>query len=148
MSKHTSIVLGILVALLPATLPGNAQYLKKKESGGSQGGLTMNLVKTGLYTISVGRGNSVLRLTGHGLVLVDGKLPGTYDSLQAQINRFSKQPVLVLINTDSLPWNTGNNARFRQAGTGVPAHQNLASQAGSKAAPAKTFDREFDMHLG
>ena len=74
--------------------------------------------------------------------------PGTYDGLQAQINRFSKQRVLVLINTDSLPWNTGNNARFRQAGTGVPAHQNLVSQAGSKAAPAKTFDREFDMHLG
>lgn len=148
MSKHTSIVLGVLVSILPAALPCGAQYFTKKESSSAQGGLTMNLVKTGLYTISGGGGNSVLRLTAHGLVLVDGKVPGTYDSLQAQISRVSKQPVLVLINTGSLPWSTGNNARFRQAGTGILAQQNLASHTGSEAAPAKTFDRQFDMHLG
>jgi hypothetical protein len=39
------------------------------------------MVKTGLYVISGGGCNSVLRLSGNGLILVDGKLPGNYDDL-------------------------------------------------------------------
>jgi hypothetical protein len=43
--------------------------------------LGAELVKTGLYLISGGGCNSLLRLSAAGTVLVDGKLPGTYRAL-------------------------------------------------------------------
>lgn len=78
--------------------------------------LTAELVKTGLYLISGGGGNSLLRLSANGLILVDGKRPGNYDALLAQVKSISDQPIRILLNTDSREDHAGNNAAFMVAG--------------------------------
>ena len=55
-------------------------------------GLTLQLVKTGLYLINGQGSNSLLRLSANGLILVDGKLPGNYDALRARAKKISDQP--------------------------------------------------------
>ena len=59
-------------------------------------------MKTGLYMITGGGGNSLLRLNALGSILVDAKLPESYRPLRSQIRRISKfsdLPVRVLILT-------------------------------------------------
>jgi cyclase len=120
-------------------------------------GMTAQYIKTGLYVIS-GRGsNSVVRLSANGLILVDGKLPGGYDALMAQVKRISKQPVRALILTDCADSHTGTNAKFVEDGDGTRivaqenVKQNLAAcnLAGDVIAPATvTYGREYQIRLG
>ncbi len=78
---------------------GSAHYTRANHPP-SRGALKAELVKTGLYLISGGGCNSLLRLSASGLIIVDGKLPGNYDELLEQAHKISDQPVRVLINTD------------------------------------------------
>ena len=63
--------------------------------------LTARLAKTGLYVISGGGGNSLLRLSANGFILVDGKLAGNYDAILALTKKlsYSDQPIRALILT-------------------------------------------------
>lgn len=72
-------------------------------------------------------GNTTVRVTSEGLIVVDGKLPGqaNYDALMALIKGVSTQPVKYLIVTHHHADHTGNNQRFIDAGTQVVAHENL-----------------------
>jgi glyoxylase-like metal-dependent hydrolase (beta-lactamase superfamily II) len=72
-------------------------------------------------------GNTTLRVTSQGLIVVDGKLPGqaNYDALMALIKGVSDQPVKYLIVTHHHADHTGNNQRFLDAGVQVVAHENL-----------------------
>jgi glyoxylase-like metal-dependent hydrolase (beta-lactamase superfamily II) len=85
------------------------------------------MVKPGLYMITGAGGNSTLRVTSQGLILVDGKLPGqeNYDALMALIKGVSDQPIKYLILTHHHADHTGNNQRFLDAGVQVVAHENL-----------------------
>lgn len=84
-------------------------------------------VKPGLYMITGAGGNSTLRITTQGLILVDGKLPSqaNYDALMALIKGVSDQPIKYLIVTHHHADHTGNNQRFLDAGVQVVAHENL-----------------------
>ena len=84
-------------------------------------------VKPGLYMITGAGGNTTVRVTSEGLIVVDGKLPGqaNYDALMALIKGVSTQPVKYLIVTHHHADHTGNNQRFIDAGTQVVAHENL-----------------------
>src|SRR5580700_3821085 len=84
-------------------------------------------VKPGLYMITGAGGNSTLRVTSQGLILVDGKLPGqaNYDALMALIKGISDQPIKYLIVTHHHADHTGNNQLFLDAGVQVVAHENL-----------------------
>jgi cyclase len=117
--------------------------------------LTAELLKTGLYLISGGGGNSLLRLSANGLIVVDGKLPGNYEALLAQVKRISDQPIRVLINTDYHEDHTGNNAMFIAAGTQIVGHQNIKDNligynppAGGIAPPTITYSREYTLRIG
>lgn len=119
--------------------------------------LTASLVKTGLFVISGGGCNSVLRLSANGLILVDGKLPGSYESILQWAKKlsYSEQPIRFLINTDYHENHTGNNAKFLEAGAAVLAHENLKRylagnhpQRRKIAAPTQTYEREFTLRLG
>jgi cyclase len=113
---------------------------------GSSGQITPALVKTGLYVFYGGGGNSLLRLTANGLIVIDGKLPGEYDAMMKAVNRIEDQRVRVLINTNSRPEHSANNARFREEGAQILAHENAKNTPAS--APTKTYDREFTLHGG
>jgi len=84
-------------------------------------------VKPGLFVITGAGGNSTLRVTSEGLILVDGKLPGeaNYNALMALIRSVSEQPVKYLIVTHHHADHTGNNQRFLDAGVQVVATENL-----------------------
>src|SRR3984957_10725600 len=84
-------------------------------------------VKPGLYMITGAGGNTTVRVTSQGLIVVDGKLPGqaNYDALMALIKSVSDQPVKYLIVTHHHADHTGNNQRFLDAGVQVVAHENL-----------------------
>ena len=148
-----------MVLLLTAgAVTSSAQYSHaneqpRKNIGGSN--LTAELVKTGLYMISGGGCNSLLRLSGNGLIVVDGKLPGNYEALLAKVNKISDQPVRVLINTGPHKDHTGNNAEFLEAGTQILAQENakqiLATYSplgGKVALPTKTYDHDITLRLG
>jgi cyclase len=84
-------------------------------------------VKPGLYMITGAGGNTTVRTTPEGLIVVDGKLPGdaNYNALMALIKGVSDQPVKYLIVTHHHADHTGNNQKFLDAGVQVVAHENL-----------------------
>jgi cyclase len=148
----------IVLLGLAGAVPGMAQnppvdQQSRKDAGDTA--LKADLVKTGLYVISGGGGNSLVRLSANGLIVVDGKLPGNYDALCRQVKKMSDQPVRILINTNYHEDRTGNNARFLEAGTVVLAQENVARNLAANhapgvktGAPTKTYDREFTIRLG
>src|SRR5271165_1259036 len=148
----------IVMLVMAVAVAGSAQYNQEKERPGKGAGdvtLDAQLVKTGLYLISGGGGNSLLRLSGNGLIIVDGKLPGNYHALSKRVEKISKQPVRVLVVTDHLESHNGNNAKFLEAGTQILAQENvkknLASYTppgGKIAPPTITYDHEFRLRFG
>jgi len=114
-------------------------------------------VKPGLYMITGAGGNTTVRVTSQGLIVVDGKLPGqaNYDALMALIKGVSDQPVKYLIVTHHHADHTGNNQRFLDAGVQVVAHENLKKnlvtyQVDPKPAPPSvTYEgAEYSLSLG
>jgi glyoxylase-like metal-dependent hydrolase (beta-lactamase superfamily II) len=139
--------------VMVATIAGSAQY-QQSNTATANDGMTMQFVKTGLYMFSAKAGNSVLRLSGNGLIMVDGQLPGNYDALRARVKRISNQPIRVLILTDCDPSRTASNARFLEDGTPIVVQENAKpSVAGcnfpdGKASPIVTYASEYRIHLG
>jgi cyclase len=148
----------ILILVMAIAVAGSAQYNQMKEQpekGAGDVALDAQLVKTGLYLISGGGGNSLLRLSANGLIIVDGKLPGNYEALSKRVTKISKQPVRVLIVSNYQASHTGTNAEFLEAGAVIMAQenvkQNLANynpSSGKIASPTKTYDREYTLRLG
>jgi cyclase len=117
------------------------------------GVLQIETVKTGLYVITGGGGNSVLRLSGNGLIVVDGKLADNYDELRRKIRRIAEQPVRTVVNTSHYEAHTGTNAKFLAGGAQVVAQENvtknLAQFFGQRVAPPMfTYDREQKLQYG
>jgi glyoxylase-like metal-dependent hydrolase (beta-lactamase superfamily II) len=81
--------------------------------------LKSEFVKTGLFLISGGGRNSLVRLSGDGIILVDAKLPGNFDALRAAVRKISDQPIRILINTSNGAESTGSNADFVKAGAHI-----------------------------
>ena len=88
---------------------------------------TIRQLKPGLYMVTGGGGNSTVRLTSAGIILVDGKNPGQafYDGLLAQIGTTGTNPIKLVFNTHHHADHTGNNERFIQAGGQVIAPDDL-----------------------
>src|SRR5580692_2121398 len=89
------VVLAMMLAMAAASSAA-AQSGKPPDpasKGAGDATLTSQFVKTGLFVISGGGGNTVLRLSANGLIVVDGKLAGSYETLRKRIHRISEQPV-------------------------------------------------------
>lgn len=153
-----------LVALLssfPAAAAAAAEVLAAAQPAGSASSpvLAAELVKTGLYLIS-GGGNSLLRLSQSGAVLVDGKAPGQYRALMSQIRRISRLsdlPVRVLIVSNHHDAHAGSAPQFLAAGVALIAQENARRrlppgvEVGDSARPAGravVFDRTYHLHIG
>lgn len=113
--------------LIPAALGAAAMLALAQPPPRAPQPQAIQQVKPGLYMITGAGGNSTLRVTSAGLILVDGKLPGqaNYDALMALIKGVSDQPVKYLIVTHHHADHTGNNQRFLDAGAQVVAAEGL-----------------------
>ena len=145
------------VAFLCLTATGCATMLGQAPAGPprASGVLTSNYVKTGLFVISGAGGNSVLRMSSNGLVVVDGNHAANFDELRRKINRLAEQPIRVVVNTDHFEQHTGTNAKFIEGGARVVGQDNekklLANYnppGGKIAEPSGTFDKELTLHFG
>ena len=118
--------------------------------------LDATLVKTGLYLITGGGANSLLRFSANGLILVDAKSPGTYRALKSQVRRIAKisdLPVRVLVVTDHHATHAGNAKEFMASGATIIAHENAEIylrmlHTAATPLPIITYEREYTLRLG
>ena len=120
--------------------------------------ITTQLVKTGLYLISGGGANSLLRFSANGLILVDGKSTGNYRAFMSQVKRTSRisdLPIRYLVLTDHHADRSANNEQFVADGVRLVAQSNVARHLAAQkpgtteAAPLSiAYDRERTIHLG
>lgn len=152
-------VIGLLA--LATAFAVAAQAVQEKQPPAKGAGdvtLSADLVRTGLYVIYGGGGNTLMRFSANGLILVDGKLPGNYRALTSQVRKINKLgdlPTRVLILTDHHDNHAGNNAQFLAAGVAVIAQENARKRLpayqpaeGKTAPPIVAFDREYTLQLG
>jgi cyclase len=80
-------------------------------------------VKPGLFMVVGNGGNSVVRVAGDGVILVDTKLPGEafYQDLVQKIQSVSDKPIKFVFITHVHNDHSGNTARFEAAGAKVIA---------------------------
>jgi glyoxylase-like metal-dependent hydrolase (beta-lactamase superfamily II) len=157
--KSLLIATSFVVAVICATAIVSAVEAQDKQGKGKAvRDMTQHTsqVKPGLYFIQGAGGNSLLRVTNDGLILMDGKLPGNYEPLMAQVKSISNQPIKYLINTHHHEDHTGNNAQFLAAGVQIVATEELKNQlqhynppGGKPADPTITYKgREYTLKLG
>jgi cyclase len=87
----------------------------------------IKMVKPGVYMVINGGGNSTVRVTDQGVILVDTKNLGDqpYNDLVAQIKTVTQQPVKYAIVTHVHQDHAGNIERFEKAGVPVIAYEGL-----------------------
>lgn len=119
-------------------------------------------VKPGLFMIIGAGGNTTVRVTDDGLLLVDSKNPGQaiYDELVADAHTLSPKPIKYLVDTHLHADHTGNNGRFEAAGVKVVGQANVGVQlakftpppnnptAQAPASPDVTYDKTYEIKLG
>ena len=120
--------------------------------------LDADLVRTGLYLIRGGGGNSLLRLSANGMVLIDGKRPGNYRALMAQVRRVSRLsdlPIRVLVLTDHHEEHAGTCAQFLAARISIAAQRNALSRLplpqpsdATAGSAVISYDQEHTLRLG
>ena len=89
--------------------------------------ITIKQVKPGVYMVINGGGNSTVRVTDQGVIVVDTKNLGDqfYNDLMAQIKTVTTQPVKYAIVTHVHQDHAGNIERFEKAGVPVIANDGL-----------------------
>ena len=128
-----------------------AQSSHQQGSSGSANKVDAQLVKTGLFLFSSNGANTLLRLTGNGLILVDGQPSPYCSNLRARIERISDQPIRALILTDNDASHVGCNQKLIDEHVRIVAQESLQESlkdALSGNPPPLTFDREYKLSLG
>src|ERR1700689_1469090 len=149
----------VTLALLAAAVLAQPQQPAAPAAGGrgAPQPQAIQQVKPGLYMITGAGGNTTVRVTSQGLIVVDGKLPGqaNYDELMALIKSVSDQPIKYLIVTHHHADHTGNTQRFLDAGVQVVAHEGLKTYLATYAVdpkpapPSITYPgAEYTLQLG
>jgi glyoxylase-like metal-dependent hydrolase (beta-lactamase superfamily II) len=114
-------------------------------------------IKPDLYVVTGAGGNSTVRVTKDGIILVDTKNLGEnfYNELIAQIKTVSDKPVKEVIVTHVHQDHSGNTGRFIAAGARVTANEGekaevatYTSAAGKPDAPSVTYADKTVIKLG
>jgi glyoxylase-like metal-dependent hydrolase (beta-lactamase superfamily II) len=102
-------------------------------------------------------GNTTVRVTNDGLVVVDTKNLGeaNYNQLMDQIKTVSQAPVKFAVVTHVHQDHSGNTDSFLKAGAKVVAHENLkknletyTSAAGKPGTPNELYAKDYAIKLG
>lgn len=117
---------------------------------------TIRPIKPGLYLVTGAGANSVVRVTGEGILVVNTKSPGraNYDALMAQIRTVSDRPVKFVVIGDAHQDESGNTGLFVAAGAQVIAQENekkaleTYNAAGNPGPPNVTYRTEHSIRLG
>ena len=114
-------------------------------------------VKPGLYLVTGLGGNSTVRVTNDGIVVVDTKNLGeaNYNQLIDLIKTVSNQPVKYAVITHVHQDHSGNTDSFIKNGTQVVASEELVKNletytapAGKPGKPNVTFAKDYSIKLG
>lgn len=114
-------------------------------------------IKPNLYVVTGGGGNTTVRVTNEGLIVVDTKNLGDqfYTALTEQIRTVSDKPVKYVVITHHHQDHSGNIQKFVDAGAEVIAHENLktnlvtyAPPAGKPGPPNVTYTKDKVIKLG
>ena len=84
-------------------------------------------VRSNLYVLSGGGGNTAAFVTAHGVVLVDTKLPGWGRPILQSLKEITDKPVTAIINTHTHFDHVSGNVEF-PATVEIVAHENAARQ--------------------
>jgi glyoxylase-like metal-dependent hydrolase (beta-lactamase superfamily II) len=126
--------------------------------------MAIKQVKPNLYMVTGNGGNTTVRVTDQGLIIVDTKNLGDkfYEELMGQIKTVSSQPVRYAFVTHVHQDHSGNIGPFIKAGTQVIAHEGLKrnlevggpngkgyeSAAGKPATPNVTYAKQHKVSVG
>ena len=121
--------------------------------------MRIDMVKPGLYFIVGGGGNSELRVTKVGAILVDTKNLNDkdYGDLMSLIGSVTKLPVKIVIDTHHHADHTGNNEKFIAAGAKVIGQENIPTifehyttrlAPHTPASPTTLYKDKLDVKLG
>jgi cyclase len=114
-------------------------------------------LKKGLYLVTGAGGNTSVRVTKAGLIVVDTKNLGDsfYNELMEKIRTVSKDPVKYVVVTHHHQDHSGNIQKFKDAGATVIAHEGLskaletyAPPQGKPGTPSKTYSKTETIKLG
>jgi glyoxylase-like metal-dependent hydrolase (beta-lactamase superfamily II) len=147
-----------LLAMVGAVASNPLAAEEQPGNGSQEVKITIQLVKTGLFLISGGGANSLLRLSANGEILVDGKRPENYAALMSQvrkISRISDAPVRVVIVTNHHEDRSGTNAKFLATGAQIIAQENVTRNlatyhpsSGQISPPTVTYPNDYALRLG
>jgi cyclase len=146
----------ILFTLILLATIGIISAQPKGGKGGGNQAQAIKEVKPGLYVVTGAGGNSSVRVTSEGIILVDGKLPaeGNFDKLMELIKSVSNQPIKYMLLTHHHQDHTGNNNKFLAMGIPVIAQENLKKNLETYAAtpqpapPSLTYLTDYTVKLG
>ena len=126
--------------------------------------MAIKQIKPGLFMVTGFGGNSIVRVTEQGVILVDTKNlgDGPYKDLMAQIGVLTHLPVKYVFVTHVHQDHSGNIGRFVTAGAQVITHEGLkrnletggvdgkgyTSPAGKPDPPSATYSRTREVTLG
>jgi glyoxylase-like metal-dependent hydrolase (beta-lactamase superfamily II) len=117
----------------------------------------IRLLKPGLYLITGGGANTLVRVASDELIVVDTKNPSdeNFNRLMEEIRSVSNLPVKYVFNTHHHPDHVGNNQKFIDAGAQVIGVAELKTRMGSDprtqdipGPPGVTFARDYDLKTG
>lgn len=164
MLRKTLFMTAALTAMIAATLIAQAPPGGGKGKGRGDGkgkgapqGQMITQIKPGFYEVTGAGGNTSVRVTKDGLIVVDTKNLGqaNYDALMAQIKTVSNLPVKYVVITHVHQDHSGNTKSFEDAGAKVIANQGekaevatYTSAAGKPAEPNVTYDKNYTIKLG
>jgi glyoxylase-like metal-dependent hydrolase (beta-lactamase superfamily II) len=107
--------------------------------------------------ITGGGANTLIRVTGEGLIVVDTKNPSdeNYNRVMEEIRSVSNLPVKYVLNTHHHPDHVGNNQKFIDAGAQVIALDELKTRMANDprtktipGLPTTTFGKDYDLKFG
>jgi cyclase len=150
--------------VLAAALTVHGQAAPAGQAAAPPPPMAIKQVKPGLYMVTGFGGNSTVRVTDQGVILVDTKNlgDGPFNDLVAQIKTVTPQPVKYVFITHVHQDHAGNIGRFVKAGAEVWTYEGLkknletggvdgkgySSPAGKPDPPNFTFKKDKEVKLG
>jgi cyclase len=116
----------------------------------AQQGLSIELVKAGLYAIMGSGGNVGVRVTSEGVILIDDKFPQNFNEIQRLVRTVSDQPVRYVLNTHHHGDHAGGNVEYINISE-IIAHQNARDnmvRGNQDAPPRVVFTDQTAVYLG